>query len=134
MSGDTTAFNVTGLKPFTLYNISMIARNRNGESLPTYSLRVMTHSLNQGAWSRQPPSGSVVEMPVLPDTRGCCLRKNITHKVLKCNLSICDDHASRSCLSLGVTPKTAMKIWPSRAASTPSATPSRSCPPPSPTS
>ena len=82
VSGDTTAFNVTGLKPFTLYNISMIARNRNGESLPTYSLRVMTHSLNQGAWSRQPPSGSVVEMPVLPDTRGCCLRKNITHKVL----------------------------------------------------
>ena len=84
VSGDTTAFNVTGLKPFTLYNISMIARNRNGESLPTYSLRVMTHSLNQGAWSRQPPSGSVVEMPVLPDTRGCCLRKNITHKVLNC--------------------------------------------------
>ena len=29
-------------------NISMTASNNNGESLPTYSLRVMTHSLNQG--------------------------------------------------------------------------------------
>ena len=82
VSGDTTAFNVTGLKPFTLYNISMIARNRNGESLPTYSLRVMTHSLNQGAWRQQDQPGSEVELPLLPDTRGCCLSKNITHKVL----------------------------------------------------
>ena len=80
VSGASTAFNVTGLKPFTLYNISMIARNKNGESLPTYSLRVMTHALNQGAWRKQDASGEV-ELPPLPDTRGCCLSKNITHKV-----------------------------------------------------
>ena len=78
---------MTGLKPFTLYNISMIARNRNGESLPTYSLRVMTHSLNQGAWRQQDQPGSEVELPLLPDTRGCCLSKNITHKVLYVFLS-----------------------------------------------
>ena len=81
VSGSSTAFNVTGLKPFTLYNVSMIARNQNGESLPTYSLRVMTHALNQGSWKKQDPSGGEVELPPLPDTRGCCLSKNITHKV-----------------------------------------------------
>jgi hypothetical protein len=48
VSGLITAFNVTGLKPFTLYNISMISSNINGKSLPTYALQVMTHPLNKG--------------------------------------------------------------------------------------
>lgn len=73
-----TSYTVKALQPFTLYNISMKSVNDFGESLPSYSLRVLTHTENEVEWSKATPDGNAV--PKLPDSMACCRGKNITHQ------------------------------------------------------
>ncbi|XP_063243751.1 Ig-like and fibronectin type-III domain-containing protein 1 isoform X2 [Bacillus rossius redtenbacheri] len=73
---------VTRLRPFTMYEVSVVARNIHGSSQPCYSVRVLT--LTPG--KARPPS--VAEAPRLPDVRGCCVKKGISYAT--CLDKLCD--------------------------------------------
>nr|CAD7256254.1 unnamed protein product [Timema shepardi] len=73
---------VSNLKPFTMYEIFVTARNIHGSSLPSYSVRTLT--LTPGRLK----SSQVAEAPELPDIRSCCVKKGITHPT--CVDKLCD--------------------------------------------
>ena len=57
-----------------LYQVSMIAINKNGgESLPTYTVKVVTHMEGEAL------DPTAVETPNLPDIRSCCISNNVSH-------------------------------------------------------
>ena len=73
------------LVPYTLYNISMIAQNKHGKSLPSYHLLVLTLSRKEARLVkeklRQESKQSAMEevsfttpspKPKLPDFKKCC--------------------------------------------------------------
>ena len=52
----------------------MWAENKKGgKSLPTYSVKVVTHMEGD---SKDPEA---LESPTLPDIRSCCVSKNVSH-------------------------------------------------------
>ena len=53
----------------------MWSENKYGKSLPTYEVKVVTHL--QGESSAGSPSHE--DRPQLPDTRACCVGKNVSH-------------------------------------------------------
>lgn len=65
---------VTDLSPFTMYEVTVIAANGHGTSLPSYAVRTLT--LTPG--SETPPM-TIGQTPELPDTKKCCIEKGITH-------------------------------------------------------
>lgn len=73
---------INDLKPFTMYSITVTAYNDQGSSLPSYRVRALT--LESGVGKQT----SVAEVPVLPDVRGCCLQKGMTHRT--CLDKMCD--------------------------------------------
>nr|CAD7400362.1 unnamed protein product [Timema poppensis] len=73
---------VNNLKPFTMYEIFVTARNIHGSSLSSYSVRTLT--LTPGRLK----SSQVAEAPELPDIRSCCVKKGITHPT--CVDKLCD--------------------------------------------
>ena len=87
--GSATSYNVTMLEPFTLYEVSMVAWNRNGESLPTYKLKVLTHQQGDVGWKQLTPDESA--LPPRPDVRSCCIARNVSHA--SCVEAFCDTHA-----------------------------------------
>ena len=79
MTSNTTRYTLDNLIPFTLYNISMVSLNSFGESLPSYYITVLTHPNPENAWRKKKLMEKArVGLPELPDTKGCCLSKNIT--------------------------------------------------------
>ena len=64
---------VAGLEKFSLYEVQMWAVNSAGRSLPTYSVRVVTHLEGEEA------GPGPVETPDIPDIRQCCVNKNVSH-------------------------------------------------------
>ncbi|RZF43428.1 hypothetical protein LSTR_LSTR001689 [Laodelphax striatellus] len=64
---------IDGLTPLTMYEITVIAKNVHGSSLPSYPVRSLTLIPGQ---SRQKAGKAP---PKLPDVRGCCYEKGVTH-------------------------------------------------------
>lgn len=78
-----TAFTLTNLEKFSLYEISMWTEGRNqGHSLPTYATRVVTHV--EGGVAEAAPT----TVPDLPDIKSCCIAKNVSHA--ECVNKFCD--------------------------------------------
>lgn len=73
---------LNNLSAFTMYEVTVTAQNSHGSSLPSYVVRSLT--LTSG---KMKPT-AVAESPVLPDIRGCCVAKGITHKT--CLDKLCD--------------------------------------------
>lgn len=70
------------LTPFTMYEVTVAAKNVHGASLPSYSVRSLT--LTPG---KLKPT-AVAEAPRLPDIKACCTNKGIVHKT--CINKLCD--------------------------------------------
>ncbi|TRY80837.1 hypothetical protein TCAL_04329 [Tigriopus californicus] len=75
VSGEVFEYPLTGLKPFTLYNATITAINKFGESLPSYDLLVVTHVKGDPMWTKSKGQA----LPALPDFQSCCQTKNISH-------------------------------------------------------
>ncbi|XP_049803084.1 Ig-like and fibronectin type-III domain-containing protein 1 isoform X1 [Schistocerca nitens] len=73
---------ITGLTPFTMYEINVIARNIHGQSLPSYTIRTLT--LTSGKLKQT----TVAESPQLPDIKSCCIKKGVSHAT--CVNKLCD--------------------------------------------
>lgn len=73
--------NVSSLKPYTMYEITVTAMNKHGSSLPSYAVRAVT--LPVGKFKP-----AVAEAPKLPDVKGCCIEKGVSHA--KCLDKLCD--------------------------------------------
>uniref|UniRef100_A0A1S4H6G5 Receptor mediating netrin-dependent axon guidance n=1 Tax=Anopheles gambiae TaxID=7165 RepID=A0A1S4H6G5_ANOGA len=83
VSADQTTAVLSNLAPFTMYTVTVSAHNDHGSSLPSMRIRALT--LEGGVVSKQT---SVAVVPVLPDVRGCCMKKGITHRT--CLEKMCD--------------------------------------------
>ena len=69
-------FYIKGDDVFIKYfQVSMWSESKYGKSLPTYEVKVVTHL--QGESSPSTPSEK--DRATLPDIRGCCLGKNVSH-------------------------------------------------------
>lgn len=78
---------LSDLKPFTMYEISVIAVNEHGSSLPSYYVRSLT--LTPGKLKQT----TVADVPELPDIRSCCLNRGVKHETCinkLCNPSVAD--------------------------------------------
>ncbi|XP_037904934.1 Ig-like and fibronectin type-III domain-containing protein 1 isoform X1 [Hermetia illucens] len=73
---------INELKPFTMYSITVTAINDHGTSLPSFRVRALT--LDSGIGKQT----SVAVVPVLPDIRGCCESKGMSHR--SCLNRMCD--------------------------------------------
>ncbi|XP_075164635.1 Ig-like and fibronectin type-III domain-containing protein 2 [Haematobia irritans] len=87
VNGNDTTLRITNLKPQRMYGIVVTAENDHGSSLPSERLRIYTH---KSALSTEEESGSQqkTEIPNLPDIRGCCEAKGMTHRM--CLDKMCD--------------------------------------------
>ncbi|KAF7279649.1 hypothetical protein GWI33_006881 [Rhynchophorus ferrugineus] len=70
------------LQPFTMYEVSVIAHNIIGTSLPSYHVRTLT--MSQGKLVPR----TTGKAPALPDIRSCCVQRGIAHKT--CLDRLCD--------------------------------------------
>lgn len=107
VSSELDSAVIRGLKPFTMYSISMTSNNEFGSSLP--SVRIRTLTLDSGAGAKT----TVAVVPKLPgklyntfnypkknvaslcfvfirleDIRGCCISSGMTHR--NCVDRLCD--------------------------------------------
>ncbi|XKL66935.1 hypothetical protein PGB90_010355 [Kerria lacca] len=71
------------LTPYTMYEITVTAKNTRGSSLPSQAIRSVTLSVGKvkNNNNSKPP-------PPLPDIRNCCMKKGITHST--CLDKLCD--------------------------------------------
>jgi len=76
--GRVTRHTINDLKPYTVYNATIVGSNSAGQSMSSYGLLVLTHAPSQLDWERKEPSNAGV--PALPDTKACCRAKNVTHQ------------------------------------------------------
>ncbi|KRT84950.1 Fibronectin domain-containing protein [Oryctes borbonicus] len=82
VSGDANQTVINSLKPFTMYEITVVAANTHGTSLPSYAVRSLT--LTPGTIKQK----AVGEAPKLPDTKKCCIDKGINQT--SCLTQLCD--------------------------------------------
>ncbi|XP_046405305.1 Ig-like and fibronectin type-III domain-containing protein 1 isoform X1 [Ischnura elegans] len=85
---------VTGLQPFTMYEVTATAFNIHGSSLPSYAVRAVTYI--PFITTPKPSKGQdapKVKVPKLPDVRTCCKNKGITHPT--CLDKMCEPSLSR---------------------------------------
>ena len=88
--GKLRKYALKNLRPFGLYNVTMVSENSLGQSLPSYTLRVLTLSLSEAklrAKQSQKLPGPP-KVPEIPDTKQCCRNKNVTHA--SCVDTFCD--------------------------------------------
>lgn len=78
---------VNDLIPYSMYEVTVVARNLHGESLPSFAVRATT--LPPGAAVAVTPAAAA---PALPDVRACCAQKGITQPT--CLDKLCDPAAS----------------------------------------
>ncbi|XP_073979651.1 Ig-like and fibronectin type-III domain-containing protein 1 [Rhodnius prolixus] len=69
------------LVPFTMYEVTLVAKNKHGTSLPSYPIRSLT--MVAGQMKTQTPK----KVPKLPNVKQCCLEKGIKHE--KCLSKLC---------------------------------------------
>lgn len=74
---------INNLQPFTMYTIFVTAENEFGSSLPSTRVRALT--LENGMANG---GNSIAVIPKLPDVKGCCISKGITHRM--CLDKMCD--------------------------------------------
>ena len=81
VKGNLRQFTIDKLTPFGLYNITMNSMNNLGESLPSYTLRILTLSKTEAKEKQQNPAElpGPPKVPSIPDTKQCCRNKNVTH-------------------------------------------------------
>jgi len=60
-----------------MYEITVVAVNKHGSSLPSTAIRSLTLSSDQKTSRRTNTDNS--KLPPLPDIRSCCMKKGITH-------------------------------------------------------
>ncbi|KAI1291848.1 Ig-like and fibronectin type-III domain-containing protein 2 [Halotydeus destructor] len=73
-----TELSVTDLKPYTMYQIDMIASNRMGASLPSDSIRTLTlEPVNDKAGNAAKKDSDGHPEPNLPDIKQCCRVANV---------------------------------------------------------
>lgn len=103
LPANQTRFNVTSLKPFTVYEVVMQSRNRFGQSLPSEQIRVVTR-LNETAGHQDARIPSSIPAPGelainqtanqnsadnrLPNMRQCCIDRGV--KLDRCVDVLCD--------------------------------------------
>ena len=105
VSSNETSYIIQNLEPFTLYEIVMKAVNKMGESVPTISIRTLTH-LPESTQKKRKTEWTEVDASAHnspPDLRKCC-KKNGLHNDT-CLDAICDpskaykrNHDLMSCL------------------------------------
>lgn len=77
-----TSAVLNNLSPFTMYEVTVMALNTYGSSLPSYAVRSLT--LTPGKMKQT----TVGQAPPLPDIKSCCASKGIAHKT--CLNKLCD--------------------------------------------
>lgn len=75
-----------GLKPSTMYQISIFAQNSEGQSLPTPPIRVLTLSEFRKKNDGDKKAASAKE--TIPDIRACCVEKEVKQE--RCLRTMCD--------------------------------------------
>lgn len=80
--GSDTSATVMSLVPFTMYEVSIVAHNKHGSSMPSLPVRTLTMSPTH----KTAPKGMMA--PKLPDIKACCKSKNVTHS--NCLNKLCD--------------------------------------------
>ncbi|GJQ83681.1 hypothetical protein Trydic_g14389 [Trypoxylus dichotomus] len=80
--GDVNETIISSLNPFTMYEITVIAANTHGTSLPSYAVRSLT--LMPGMIKQK----TIGEAPKPPDTKKCCMDKGINQT--NCLTQLCD--------------------------------------------
>lgn len=60
-----------------MYEITVVANNKHGSSLPSAAIRSLTLNGDQKTSRRTNTDNST--LPPLPDIRSCCMKKGITH-------------------------------------------------------
>ncbi|XP_025837036.1 Ig-like and fibronectin type-III domain-containing protein 1 [Agrilus planipennis] len=82
VQANTNETTIANLTPFTMYEITVTALNIHGSSLPSYAVRTLT--LTPGNMKQT----DVADAPKLPDIKGCCAKKGVTHST--CINKLCD--------------------------------------------
>lgn len=91
VDANQTSFHLRGLKPTTMYEVTVTSENLHGSSLPTYALRTLT--LNTDAPVMVPPFNATTNssdgnLPKLPDIRACCVKHGVKQE--RCLRTMCD--------------------------------------------
>jgi len=60
-----------------MYEITVVAVNKHGSSLPSAAIRSLT--LNSDQKTSRRTNTDTSKLPPLPDIRSCCMKKGITH-------------------------------------------------------
>lgn len=68
---------IDNLTPYTMYEVTVVANNKHGSSLPSIAIRSLTLNTDQKTSRRTNTDNS--KLPPLPDIRSCCMKKGITH-------------------------------------------------------
>ncbi|XP_026478463.1 Ig-like and fibronectin type-III domain-containing protein 2 [Ctenocephalides felis] len=77
---------LSDLTPYTMYEVTVTARNSHGSSLPSYGVRSLT--LLGGLSSPASAEGNVSAPPDLPDVRKCCVEHGVNQPT--CLDRMCD--------------------------------------------
>eukprot|EP00102_Acyrthosiphon_pisum_P023276 XP_016660486.1 PREDICTED: Ig-like and fibronectin type-III domain-containing protein 2 [Acyrthosiphon pisum] len=88
--GSEYEVKIDKLIPFTMYEITVVAVNKHGSSLPSTAIRSLTLNSDQKTSRRANTDNST--LPPLPDIRSCCMKKGITHSA--CLDKLCDPSRS----------------------------------------
>lgn len=62
-----------------MYEITVVANNKHGSSLPSTAIRALTLNTDQN--TSRGTNKTISELPQLPDVRSCCTKNGITHSV-----------------------------------------------------
>ncbi|XP_022644548.1 Ig-like and fibronectin type-III domain-containing protein 1 isoform X2 [Varroa destructor] len=96
LPSNQTSFTMDGLKPSTMYQISIFAQNSEGQSLPTPPIRVLTLSEFRKKNDGDKKAASAKE--TIPDIRACCVEKEVKQE--RCLRTMCDpSHAHEATLT-----------------------------------
>lgn len=60
-----------------MYEVTAVATNKHGSSLPSTAIRSLT--LNTDQKTSRTTNTDASNLPPLPDIRSCCVKKGITH-------------------------------------------------------
>ncbi|XP_064458219.1 Ig-like and fibronectin type-III domain-containing protein 1 [Ornithodoros turicata] len=90
VDSNQTTFHLRGLKPVTMYEVTVTSENRHGSSLPSYALRTLTLNTEM---TIIPSSNATTNdtddmLPKLPDIRSCCVKNGVKQE--RCLRTMCD--------------------------------------------
>ncbi|XP_050529397.1 Ig-like and fibronectin type-III domain-containing protein 1 isoform X2 [Daktulosphaira vitifoliae] len=88
--GTENEIKIENLTPYTMYEVTVIANNKHGSSLPSLAIRSLTLNTDQKTTRKANIDNS--KLPLLPDIRSCCVKKGVTHS--SCLDKLCDPSKS----------------------------------------